>query len=237
MKLKSWFNLLLLAIFLLLQAYILFLKPFSILDFPRYINEEPLPLFGDTQYVCQEFHSSGPLERIDIMLANYKIKPEGGTLRLSIFKNNRCLYVKNRSAAVEDNRFYSFNLTQARIPAGDYRLRLDYLRQNEHQRLAVWISRQDHYPLGQLFLNGKPIQGDMTFRVFYTSSLWKERERWLNFFPPFPLRRFILIAGFLLLLFVVNFSFYFLVSQLIHPIPEFGVQENKRAHAHEDDTT
>ena len=75
-----------LGIFLLVQVYLFLVKDFEVLDYCPYINEHPLPLFGENKDVSQEFRTPGLLARIDIMMANYKIKPKDGILRLSIYK-------------------------------------------------------------------------------------------------------------------------------------------------------
>jgi len=204
----------LLGMFILLQVYLFFIKDFQVLDDYRYINEYPLPLSGENKNVSQGFQTPGPLARIDIMLANYLVKPEGGTLRLSIFKEKQRLFLKNYPAnTVEDNRFYSFKVDPGKVTRGNYRLQLDYFPGDEKERLAVWIYRQNRYPFGNLYVNGKQRDGDMTFRVYYLSTIWKEKQRWLNRVPQFPLRRYLLIIGFLLLLFMVNLLFYYFLHR------------------------
>ena len=206
----------LLGLFMLLQVYLFFFKDFQVLDDSRYVNEHPLPLSGENKNLTQEFRTPGPLTRIDIMLANYKVKPKGGTLRLTVSKENQRLFLKNYPAnTVEDNRFYCFNIDSHRIPRGNYRLRLDYFPQNKKEKLAVWISRKNLYPYGNLYVNGKQIQGDMTFRVYYRSTIWKEKKRWLKHVPQLKLRPYALITGFLLLLFMVNFLFYYFLKKLV----------------------
>lgn len=205
----------LLGLFILLQIYLFFFKDFQVLDCSRYVNEHPLPLSGENKNISQDFRTPGPLTRIDIMLANYKIKPKGGTLRLSIFKEKQRLFLKNYPAnTVEDNRFYCFTIDLGKIPGGNYRLRLDYFPQDQKEKLAVWISKKNLYPYGDLYVNEKQIQGDMTFRVYYCSTIWKEKQRWLNRVPQFKVRRYALITGFLLLLFMVNFLFYYFLKNL-----------------------
>jgi hypothetical protein len=204
------------ALFLLLQVYLLFFKNFEVIDYSRYINEFPLPLSGENKNVSQEFRTSGSLSRIDIMLANYKIKPEGGILRLSIFKGDKPLYLKNYPAnTVEDNRFYSFTIHANNIPAGNYRLRLDHFPRQKNERLAAWTSKKSVYPFGSLYVNNKQEQGDMTFRVYYRSTIWKEKQRWLNQLPQLKFRRYVLAFGLLLLFFMVNLLFYYFINKLI----------------------
>ena len=220
MKVKKIMAPLLITAFLLLQLYLFFFQHFAVLDWSSLINQHPLPLFGETRSVSQEFRSPGPLTRIDILMANYKIKPEGGTLRLSIFKAGYRLFLKNYPAnTIEDNRFYSFNLNTAKLAAGNYRLQLNYFPKNKKDKLAVWTSEENRYPFGSLYVNGIRQKGDMTFRVYYASTIWKEKSRWLSQAPQSPLRTVSLAAGFFLLLITVNFLFYYFTGKLFKADP------------------
>jgi hypothetical protein len=203
-----------LGIFLLVQVYLFLLKDFEVLDYYPYINEHPLPLFGENKNVSQEFRTPRPLARIDIMMANYKIKPKGGILRLTIYKENQLLFLKNYPAnTVEDNRFYTFKIDK-KFPANNYRLQLNYFPQDKKEKLAAWTSKKDLYPFGNLITNGKQIEGDMTFRVYYKSTIWKEKDRWLT-----PVKRsgFLgtaLAIGFILMIALLNLIFYYFLTKI-----------------------
>ena len=204
-----------LGIFLLFQVYLFLLRDFDVLDYFPYINELPLPLFGENKNVSQEFRTPGPLARIDIMMANYKIKPKDGLLRLSIYKENQLLFLKNYPAnTVEDNRFYSFKIDK-KFPAGNYRLQLDYFPQDKKDKLAAWTGKKGLYPFGNLYANGKQIQGDMTFRVYYKSTIWKEKDRWLTLAKRSGFRGIALAAGFILMIALLNLIFYYFLNKLL----------------------
>ncbi|MCP5102780.1 MAG: hypothetical protein GY950_05360 [bacterium] len=199
------------ALFLLLQVYLVFVKDFQVPDYDKYFNEFPQPLFrenGKRTEVSQTFRTPGPLARIDILLANYKIKPKSGTLQLGIFKNGRCLFLKKYPAnTAEDNRFYNFAVDADKVPPGAYTLKLKHFPGDKKERLAVWIYQKDIYPYGELFVDGKLKKGDMTFRVYFFSTLWEQRARLSG-----PL----LFFGLVLLLFALNFLFYHFCSMLLH---------------------
>jgi hypothetical protein len=209
------------GLFLLLQGYLFFFKDFQVLDYPARINEYPLPLSGENKAVEQGFRTSGPLARIDMMLANYKVKPGGGTLRLSIFKGDRRLFLKNYPAnIVEDNRFYSFKIDPGRITRGIYRLRLNYFPGPGKEQLAAWINKKNRCPFGDLYSNGKKIAGTATFRVYYLATIWQERQRWLDQDPSqvqaprFWVRGYAALISFILLVFMVNLLFYYFLGKL-----------------------
>jgi hypothetical protein len=204
-----------LGIFLLVQVYLFLLKNFEVLDYFPYINEHPLPLFGENKNVSQEFRTPGPLARIDIMMANYKIKPKDGILRLTILKKSQLLFLKNYPAnTVEDNRFYTFKIDK-KIPAGDYRLQLNYFPKDKKEKLAAWTSKKNLYPFGNLYANGKKIEGDMTFRVYYKSTIRKEKDRWLTLVKRSGFRGIALAVGFILMIVLLNLIFYYFLNRLL----------------------
>ena len=223
MKLKKIAHIFLLALFVFLQIYLFFIKNFQVLDYSRYMNEFPQPLYGKdnrTKGVSQTFRTPGPLARIDIFLANYKVKPTGGTLQLGIFEGTQCLFLKKYPAnSVEDNRFYTFAIDPGKVPGGEYTLQLKHFPGDKKERLAVWIFPKDIYPYGNLYIKGKQKPGDMTFRVYYLSTLWQQRGRVIEKIPPLWLSRFWIVIGFLLTLLTINFLFYYFVNKLLNPTP------------------
>ena len=223
MKLKKIAKIFLLVVFVFLQIYLVFIKNFQVLDYSRYNNEyPPQPLYGKnkrTKKVSQTFRTPGPLARIDIMLANYLVKPKGGTLQLGIFKENRCLFLKKYPAnTVEDNKFYTFAIDPGKVLRGEYTLRLKHFPEDKKERLAVWIFREDIYPFGSLFIDGKQKQGDMTFRVYYLSTLWQQRDRICEKIPPLWLSRIWIVIGFLITLLTINLLFYYFVNKLLNSL-------------------
>lgn len=212
-------KILLLGLFVFLQVYLIFIKDYRVLDYSRYANDFPQPLFGEnkiSEKISQSFRTPGPLSRIDIMLANYKVKPEGGAFQLGIFKGKQCLSLKRYPAnTVEDNQFYTFAVDRGKVPPGTYTLELRHFPGNEKERLAVWTFKKDIYPYGNLFVNGKPQEGDMTFRVYYRSTLWQQRDRLIEKIPSLWLSRVLLIVGFLLIILMVNFLFYFFIKKCL----------------------
>lgn len=203
------------ALFVVLQVYLFFVKDFEVLDYSRYVNEFPQPLLdGEKKLykVSQTFRTPGPLARIDIMLGNYKVKPGGGMLQLGIFEGERCLFLKRYPAdEVEDNQFYKFGIESGKIGAGDYTLRLRYFPGDRMDRLAVWTDHGGKYPYGDFFVDGKRGEGDMTFRVYYLSTLWRQGGRLLVGVPSVWGGRVWLVLGFVLLLLAINFLFYYLL--------------------------
>jgi hypothetical protein len=149
-------------------------------------------------------------------MANYKVRPKGGTLQLGIFKEKRCLFLKKYPAnTVEDNKFYTFDINPGKVPRGEYTLHLKHFPGDKKEKLAVWIVRKDIYPFGSLFVDGKQAQGDMTFRVYYLSTLWQQRGRIIEEIPPLWLSRFWIVIGLLITHLIINILFYYLMNKLL----------------------
>lgn len=203
------------------QVYLFIGKEFIVLDYAQYANEEPYPLLGKggrSRDMVQVFRTPGPLARIDIMLANYKIVPKSGTLRLSLFSGNQEVYFQNYPAnTVQDNRFYNFGLdktgSSGQIPAGIYRMKLNYYPGEPAQALAVWITKESIYPYGNLIVNGRHREGDLTFRVYFYSTIWKEAGRWLG--GRSTSQSIFLAISLLILLAAINHVFYYFLKRLL----------------------
>ncbi len=221
MNIKKISTVLPMALFIAAQIFFLFVKDYRVQDYWRYVNDFPLPLSGETKQVEQEFRCPGTLDQIDILLANYKVLPKGGSIQLSIFDKETRLYLKNYPANLaHDNQFYPFPIRPKKpVPKGNYTLRLKYNPANPKDRLAVWIFQKDIYPHGQLLHNNKPRQGDMTFRVFFHSTLWNMRSHVLSKIPKPWLARLWLPAGFILLLVLLNLLFYYILYILLRKFP------------------
>ncbi|MCP4214766.1 MAG: hypothetical protein GY765_08915 [bacterium] len=221
------------GIFVLLQIYLVFIKDFSLMDYWKYRNDFPMSLTAKgnkLKAVTQSFYTPGALVRLDIMLANYKIKPKSGTLQLSIFKGEERLFMDFYPAnTVEDNQFYSFAVDPSAVPAGNYTLQLKYLPGEKKDRLAVWIFRKDIYPHGNFAVRGRPKNSDMTFRAYYLSTLWGAGERIFSTVPGIWWGRFWLAVGFVAVLLLLNGLFIYFVFRAQHS----GIPAPKKTKDHD----
>lgn len=210
------------ALFLLLQVYIFFFREFQTFDFAPYINESPVPIDDPSKQITQEFRTPGPLSRIDILLGTYKIVPKNGVIRLQIFKKNQTIYTKNYPAfSIQDNLFHHFDIDYKntrniqKINKGNYKFRISFFSKDKNEKMAAWTSNTKFYPYGDFLIDNKKQSGDITFRIYYLSTISQQIKRWLQYKPQLPIRPYLLAAGFLLLLFVVNFLFYYFIKRLI----------------------
>lgn len=207
-----------LALFLLLQIYLLFVHPFPVLDYAHYQNDFPQPFLVNNkpQTISQTFRTPGPLSHIDIFMANYLKKPTAGTLQLSITKDDKLLFLQNYPAnTTEDNQFYRFDIKKKKIPTGEYTLHLKYLNNKRNEPLAVWIHQKDIYPHGNLLVNGTPRPGDMTFRVFYRSTIWNQRAHIFAKIPTPWFSHAWLNLGLILLLLGLNFLVFYAINKIL----------------------
>ncbi len=217
MRMRRAFVILLPGLFIFFQFYLVFIKDYQVLDYPRYINEFPQPLSGEDRQVKrlgQTFRTPATLARIDIMLGNYATPPKDGSLQLGIYNDKQCLFLKNDPAnRVKDNQFHTFIIPTGKVPAGTYSLELRFFPGGRGDRLAVWICQKDIYPYGDFFVNGKKQDGDMTFRVYYRSTLWQAWNNLLEKIPSLWFGRVWLILGFVSVLLALNCIFYFCIKK------------------------
>ncbi|MCP4148554.1 MAG: hypothetical protein GY757_12480 [bacterium] len=229
MKSKNILKILLVAGFFFLQVYLVFFKEIQVLDYPRTISEFPLSLHAKgnrVKEVAQTFRTPGPLARIDIMLANYKVKPKSGILQLDIFKDYKATEIlfrgKYPATTVEDNQFYRFAIDENHIlskdgetlPAGDYILRLYHFPEDKKERLAVWMYKKNIYPYGRLIVNGREKRGDMTFRVYFYSTLWGYKSSVLKKIPSVWFGGFWLSLAILIMFLALNLVLCYFVNKM-----------------------
>ncbi len=212
---RAW-KFLCLALFVLLQGYLFLVKDFQVLDHPAHSAEVPVPLMGETRDVEQRFRTGGPLNRVDILMGNYQVKPKDGLLQLEILKDKETLFFKRYPAdRVEDNKFYRFAVTAKKtIGAGEYTLRLKYLQKNKKDRLAVWSSKENKYPYGDFLVNGKPKPGDLTFRIYYRGTIWSQRGHLLAKIPSAWGGPVWFSLSLIVLLLLLNLTAYFFINKL-----------------------
>ena len=70
------------------------------------------------------------------------------------------------------------------------------------------------YSAEAIMKNGKKIEGDMTFRVYYKSTIWKEKGRWLTLAKRAGFRGIALVAGFILVIVLLNLIFYYFLTKI-----------------------
>jgi len=55
----------------------------------------------------------------------------------------------------------------------------------------------------------------MTFRVYYKSTIRKEKDRWLTLVKRSGFRGYALAAGFILMIVLLNLVFYYFLNKLL----------------------
>lgn len=212
-----WVSWLLLTLFIALEVYLFFFKTYLTQDYWEYRNDHPQPLSAGVGALEQEFISPGPLARLDVLLANYRKKPGSGSLHLALFRSGALVFEDHYPAdSVEDNQFYSFAIPpRSGLSEGYYRLKLSYKEAGTGDRLAAWIFRQDIYPFGALFIDGQAQKADLTFRVYYRSTLAGGFGNMMRQIPDMAGFRVLILISMTVMIVMLNFFMLYLFRRLI----------------------
>lgn len=174
------------GVFLALVAGLLFFpRHYDVLDTGFYMNQIPSPIMTPAVTVVQEFSVNGPLSRMDIRFGTYDNTPRG-TLRLRIRKSTSVVFDKEIPGnRIRNNWMTSFSISP-RLSAGNYRLILQFRPVDEKDKLSVWMTHNDRYSRGRLFINRSLQSGDLAFRVYYRSRLLAGLRTFLQRFHVLP---------------------------------------------------
>jgi len=193
---NKWLYGVLLALF---AGLLFFPKYYDVLDTGFYMNQVPSPIMTPDKTIVQEFSVNGPLSRLDIRFGTYDNTPRG-TLRLRIRKSTSIVFEKEIPGnRIRNNWMTSFPVSP-RLPAGNYRLILQFLPADEKDKLSVWITHNDRYSRGRLFINQSLQSGDLAFRAYYRSRLLAGLRTFLQ--------RFHVLPGYAIVLLLVLWFFF-----------------------------
>jgi hypothetical protein len=180
----------LMALFVLLQFYLIFLKRHETLDLEAAPNTNLSPLLAGGTIVGQTFLSrTNGLARIDVLLATHR-----RTLAKDILFDLREAAPSSRLVAqasatgptVVDNRFHPFRFKAIRKSKGKiYLWELASPASTPEEAGCVWMNPRDIYRLGEMQVDRKPAKGDCVFRVYYrrpvVTELWRVNRRFSGF--------------------------------------------------------
>jgi len=180
----------LMALFVLLQFYLLFLKRHETLDVEAAPNTNLSPLLAGGTTVGQTFLSrTNGLARVDVLLATHR-----RTLAKDILFNLREAAPSSRLVAqssasgpsVADNRFHPFRFEAVRKSKGKiYLWELSSPAAAPEEAGCVWMNPRDIYRTGEMQVDRTPAKGDCVFRVYYrrpvVTELWRVNRRFSGF--------------------------------------------------------
>lgn len=125
--------------------------------------------------IRQEFYSNGNnLSGFSIKFATYMRKNEGHIqIGIREHRSSREIYSsKINLASLQDNAFYDFR--HPPIKHSKNKMYYIYIKSFDGtvgNSFTLYKTRNDEYELGKLWLNGKNIDGDLNFKVYYNKTL------------------------------------------------------------------
>jgi hypothetical protein len=126
--------------------------------------------------VGQSFYSTSPnLESIDICMATYariNIKDIIFHLKSSPESLSDIVLIKTNAALIENNEYHRFKFSPIKESANrSYYFYIESPDSVPGNAITIWSSKDDVYSQGSAYINSKPINGDLTFNVYYASAL------------------------------------------------------------------
>jgi hypothetical protein len=163
----------------LMTAIILFaviVSVYVLISFPApMINQDtinqPIGEISGSRIVGQSFMANGNgLTRIDIKMATYaRTNTKDVTFYLREANSTEDLArVKINAQQIKDNSFHHFEFDPIPDSNGkSYILSIQSPESKPGNSITVWYSTNDVYPNGTALVNSTPIEGDLSFRVYY----------------------------------------------------------------------
>lgn len=126
--------------------------------------------FGQTFHYYQN-----NLSGVSFKLGTFMRKNEG-TLQIGIrgVGSKRDIYQTSVQAnSISDNEFFDFRFPPVKFSKGnDYYFYIKSLDSQIDQSITAYSSAGESYNGGQLFINGEPQVGDLTFKVYYNRTVF-----------------------------------------------------------------
>jgi hypothetical protein len=171
-----------LAIFILLQFYLIFLKRHYALDLDIAPNNQPSPnIYADRSVGQTFFAKRNNLARIDVTLGTHKRintrdvtfmlreqSPERKEIRSKVFN----------ASSVKDNLYFPFEFKPIKKSKGKKYYFLFYSPEStQDNSICVWTNTQNIYRNGQYLINHRPAGGDLIFRIYSKRPIFTELGR------------------------------------------------------------
>ena len=171
-----------LALFILLQLYLIFLKSHYALDLDITPNTQPSPNLFAEEKIGQTFLAKrNGLTRIDVMLGTHKRTNNKNitfTLRERIPERKVIFQTTFNAASVIDNLYHPIFFKPIHNSRNkEYYFVLHSPESTFDNSLSVWTNTRNLYREGQLMIKHQPMLGDMVFRVYSKRPIFTELSR------------------------------------------------------------
>lgn len=160
--------------FLLIVVGYIVLLPFQITLIDQFNSEEIIDnLYGHYSFQ-QTFSLKFPIDILQIKFATF-MRQNTGQLQMTIWQIDQQSHQFNRKqllkfeipmSQIKDNQYYSIRLPYSlTIPTGMYALEFQAPDGSPDNCVSPWFCLFDSMDRGRIVLNGKPIFGDMTYKI------------------------------------------------------------------------
>ena len=163
----------LIALFVLLQIYFIFIRTYPTLDVEVYPNTNPSPSLVGKMKLGQTFVATrNGLSRIEVMMGTYgrvntrevefslwELRPQKKLLRKVTFN----------ASAVKNNLFNTFSFSPIRYSKSrEFYFQFTSPSSTPEDSICVWLNMQNIYPKGKFFYNEQRPnqQADIVFRAY-----------------------------------------------------------------------
>jgi len=172
------------AAFLLFHVWLVFLSKHDILALDVGPNSVPSPHITGQTKIGQTYRApSDGVHRIDILLGTHeRINDRDIFFRMweGVPGGKKAAEVVFNAGAVNNNRYYPVVFRPIAGSAGkSYSFVLSSPLSTPENSLSVWMNSKDVYSRGTALINGLPVKGDLTFRVYARRSVASEITRLL----------------------------------------------------------
>lgn len=138
-------------------------------------HNEPIgEIYGDT-IVGQSFVATeDQLTRVDVKLATYARENTGDIIfgLREATSTQETVSITVKAEAIKDNAYHSFVFDPILESKGKlYVFTVSALESKPGNAITIWYSTDDVYSNGTAQINDKPIEGDLSFRTYYTYTL------------------------------------------------------------------
>jgi len=177
-----------LALFILMQLFLIFVKKHDTLDLDITPNTQPSPNIGGQGKVGQTFIARrNGLARIDVLLGTHKRENDKDiyfTLWERRPENKELVTITFNADSVRDNLFHPFRFTsQTKSEGREYYFYFQSPESTFENSICVWTNTKNIYPDGQYLLNDRAAQGDIIFRVYSKRPVFSELRRVVKNYP------------------------------------------------------
>lgn len=171
-----------LVFFVLLQAYLIFVKKHLVLDIDANPNTRPSPNVFRDYTIGQTFTADKDyLSKIEVMLGTHSRENDKDVIfQLWEWTPEKNLVVQKKfnASTVQDNRYNSMEFRpQKRSKDKEYYFFFSSPASSADNSICAWMNKEDIYRKGSFMLKRRPQEGDLVFRVYFKRPIAAELGR------------------------------------------------------------